>query len=280
MSSAAARGAADSTYDPRVALEFFKAAGKPEKIAQGATIFAEKEEKGLFKRSKVYLLLAGEVSLLAGGKPIGAVKPGEIFGELAAITQAPRSASAVAKSECKVIALGDKEFQAALRKKPGFGLMLMSVMIRRLRETIQTLEATGALAPDAAAKEAAAFDPKHLAELVRGLSDEPVVYFDRGKPIMQAGQTGLRMYVVTEGRVAVSIGEQVVERLGPGGAFGEASLVEQSTRLASALAETDCVLLPISRNAFLALVRMSPGFAESILSSLAGRLRFLTSQIK
>jgi CRP/FNR family transcriptional regulator, cyclic AMP receptor protein len=278
--SAAARGAADVTYDPRVALEFFKAAGKPEKIAEGTTIFAEQEKKGLFKRSKVYLLLSGEVSLLAAGKPISAVKPGEIFGELAAITQAPRSATAVAKGECKVIALDDKEFQAALRKKPAFALMLMSVMIRRLRETIAALEAAGALSPDAAANEGAAFDPKHLAELVRGLSDEPVVYFDRNKPIIQAGQAGLRMYVVTEGRVAVSIGEQVVERLGRGGAFGEASLVEQSTRLASAIAETDCALLPISRNAFLALVKMSPGFAESMLSSLAGRLRFLTSQIK
>ena len=278
--SAAVRSAADAAYDPRVALEFFKAAGKPEKIAQGATIFAEKEAKGLFKRSKVYLLLAGEVALLAGGKQIGAVRPGEIFGELAAVSRAPRSASALARSECKVIALDDKELQAALRKKPGFALMLMSVMIRRLRETVQVLEASGALPPDTAAKEAVAFDAKHLAELVHGLSDDPPVYFDRGKPIMLAGQTGVRMYVVTEGRVAVTIGEQVVERLGPGGVFGEAALLERSTRLASALAETDCALLPISRDAFLALVKMSPGFAESMLSSLAGRLHFLTARIK
>ncbi len=88
------------------------------------------------------------------------------------------------------------------------------------------------------------------------------------------------MYVVTEGTVVVKIGEQVVERLGPGGVFGEAALVDQSTRLASAVAETDCALLPISRNAFLALVKMSPGFAESMLNSLARRLRFLTSRAK
>ncbi len=280
MSAVPARGAAEgSTYDPRVALEFFKASGRPEEIAEGRTIFAEKE-KGLFKRNKIYLLLNGEVGLLAGAKPIGAVKAGEIFGELAAISQAPRSATAVAKTACKLIALDDKEFQAALRRKPAFALMLMSVMIRRLRETIGKLEAAGALSGDAAAKESAAFDPKHLAELLSGFSDEPLVYFDRRKPIMLAGQAGLRMYVVTEGRVVVTIGEQVVERLGPGGAFGEASLVDQAPRLASATAETDCALLPISRSAFLALVKMSPGFAESMLSSLAERLRFLTSRIK
>ena len=32
----AARGAGEAAYDPRVALEFFKAAGTPEKIAQAA----------------------------------------------------------------------------------------------------------------------------------------------------------------------------------------------------------------------------------------------------
>jgi len=268
-----------SIYDPQVALEFFKAAGKPEKVADGRTIFAEKE-KSFFSRNKVYLLLSGEVGLLAGKKPIGTVKAGEIFGELAAITDSPRSATAVAKSACEVIALDEREFQAGLRKKPAFALMLMSMMVRRLRETIRALETAGEIAPEALAKESAAFDPKHLAELLKGFSDEPVVYFNSGRPIMQAGQSGVRMYVVTEGSVTVKIGEQVVERLGPGGVFGEAALVDQSTRLATAVAETDCSLLPVSRNAFLALVKMSPGFAESMLSSLAKRLRFLTSRTK
>src|SRR5258708_27706566 len=223
MSAAPARGAAEgSTYDPRVALEFFKASGRPEEIAEGRTIFAEKE-KGLFKRNKIYLLLNGEVGLLAGVKPIGAVKAGEIFGELAAISQAPRTATAVARTPRKLIALDDKEFQAALRRKPAFALMLMSVMIRRLRETIGKLEAAGALSGDAAAKESAAFDPKHLAELVSGFSDEPLVYFDRRKPIMLAGPAGLRVYVGTEGRVRVAIREPGGERLGPGRAFGAAS---------------------------------------------------------
>jgi len=277
--SATAPRAEASIYEPKVALEFFQAAGKPEKVAAGKTIFAEKE-KGFFSRSKVYLLLKGEVGLLAGKKPIGTVKAGEIFGELAAITHAPRSATAVASSACEVIALDDREFQAGLRKKPAFALMLMSMMVRRLRETIRSLEAAGELAPGAAVKESAAFDPKHLGELLKGFSDEPVVYFNSGRSIMQAGQSGIRMYVVTEGTVVVKIGEQVVERLGPGGVFGEAALVDQSTRLATAVADSDCALLPISRNAFMALVKMSPGVSESMLSSLAGRLCFLTSRAK
>jgi CRP-like cAMP-binding protein len=160
------------SYDPAIALDFFKSAGKPTSVAGSSVIFAQKESgKRLFssQRSKIYLLLAGEVTLLAGDKPIGAVKIGEIFGELAAITHAPR--------------------------------------------------------------------------------------------------------------VAISIGGRVVERLGPGGAFGEAALFDQSPRLATALAETDCELQPINRTAFLTLVKVSPQFAYSMLSSLAERLRFLTARL-
>jgi CRP/FNR family cyclic AMP-dependent transcriptional regulator len=269
-------------YDPRAALAFFKAAGKLENVAAGARIFAEKERgsKLLFKRNKMYLLLAGEVSLVSGRKEIGTVKPGMIFGELAAITAAPRAASAVAKAPCKVISLDDKQFLQALKKKPSFALPLMSMLIARLRDSVARLASAGALPEDATLKETAAFEPRHLAELVTGLSDDPVVYFDRGKPIVLAGQQGLRMYVVTEGSVRVLIGEQVVERLGPGGVFGEAALLEQAPRLATVVAERDCAVLPITRNAFLGLVKMSPGFAESMLSALAGRLRYLATRLQ
>jgi CRP/FNR family cyclic AMP-dependent transcriptional regulator len=76
------------------------------------------------------------------------------------------------------------------------------------------------------------------------------------------------------------IGGRIVERLGPGGVFGEAALIDPlAQRLASVVAETDCSLLPISREAFLQLVKMSPEFAQSMLTSLAERLRFLTSRL-
>ncbi len=232
----------------------------------------------LLKASKMYLLLKGEVALLAGKKEVAVVKPGEVFGELAAITDAPRSATALAKTDCTVIGLDGRQFEAAIRKKPAFALMLMSVMVKRLRESIARLAAEGELSADKAAKEGAAFNAKHLADLAKGLSDDPPVYYDRNKVIVQAGQKGVRMYVVTEGKAVVKMGERVVERLGPGGVFGEAALVDQSPRLATVVAETDCALLPITRTGFLGLVKMSPGFAESMLGSLAERVRFITAR--
>ena len=110
-------------------------------------IFAENESNRLFQRSKIYLVLDGEVSLVAGKKVLGSVKQGEIFGEMAAITHAPRSATAVAKIDSTVIALDDEELERALEKTPGFALMLMSMLIARLRDTIAKLIAAGKLTP-------------------------------------------------------------------------------------------------------------------------------------
>ncbi len=270
-------------YSPAVALEFFKVAGKAEKIAQGKVIFAEhdKARPYLFMRDKMYLLLEGDVDLVARKKIIGTVGKGQIFGEMASITHAPRSASAVAKTACRVIALDDKQFRKGLQTKPAFALMLMSIMIGRLRETIAKLAEQTTLRGDAVMKESVVFDPKRLAQLAEGLSSDEPVYYDRGKTIVQEGQMGLRMYAVLEGRVAVSIvGGGVVERLGPGGVFGELALIEQAPRMASVTAESDCSLLPINRTAFLLLVKTSPDFAESLLGALAERLRLLTARLK
>jgi CRP/FNR family transcriptional regulator, cyclic AMP receptor protein len=276
-------GVAESAaYDPAVALEFFKAAGKPAAVKQGEKIFEQNErEIPLIKRSKVYLLLQGEVALSANGRAIGSVRPGEIFGEMAVITHAPRSASAQAKADSSVIALDDKAFQAGLAKKPQFALMMMSVMIHRLRETIAQLRDKNAISEDAQLTESAAFDATGLTQLVQGLGDDTPIFYREGQSILAEGQKGLRMYAVVEGNVKVSIGGKVVERLGPGGVFGEAALIHaSSTRIADAVAESDCSLLPIDRKAFLSLVKLSPDFAQALLSSLAGRLRSLTAKLR
>src|SRR3954464_5824472 len=184
---------ADATYDPAVALQFFKSAGKPVDIAAGEKIFEENERAiPLLRRQKMYLLLKGEVSLMSGPKTIGRVRPGEVFGEMAVISDAPRSDSAVAKTASRVITLDDKEFEAALGRHPEFALMLMSVMIFRLRNTIAQLKSREALSDDAGLKESAAFDPEVLSHLVEGLADAPPIFYQAGASIVTEGQKGLR----------------------------------------------------------------------------------------
>jgi CRP/FNR family cyclic AMP-dependent transcriptional regulator len=271
-----------TTYQPAAALEFFKAGGKVEHIAAGATIFTENKRgrRILLERDKMYLLLKGEVSLLAGAKDVGAVKVGEIFGEMAAIGNAPRSATAVAKTACRVIALDQRQFKKALAKKPSFALMLMKLMVTRLRELVARLKASDAFSGDDALEESAVFNPRLLADAVRGLSDDPPVSFMRNQVILEEGQLGTRAYVVLQGRVAVTIGGSVVDHIGPGGVLGELALLDQAPRLASAVAEDNVALQPISRNAFIALVKLDPELGAGLLAALAERLLYLTGRLK
>src|SRR2546430_16068894 len=122
-------------YDPAVALEFFRSAGKQEDVPAGARIFSENEKASRFflQSDKMYYLLEGEVTLVAKGKPVRTVTPGQVFGEWAAVSEAPRSATAIAGTACRVIALDDKALRSALAKKPEFAIMLLSMMIGRLR---------------------------------------------------------------------------------------------------------------------------------------------------
>lgn len=274
--------AASKLYRPEVALAFFKSAGKPEKFAAGKPIFVENEGKAnIFSEgSRMYLLLDGEVVLSAGKKPIGSVAKGEVFGEMAPITQLPRTATAVAKTPCTVISLNEKQFQDGIGRSPEFALMLMAIIIGRVRETVYKLTSAGALPQKDEWNKAAVFDRKLLAELEREFEDKPAVLHPLNKVIMKEGDRGIFMYVVHEGTVSISIADKVVEKVGPGGVFGEIALVDQSARVATATAESDCMLLSINRNDFMDLVKTKPAFALSLLKALSERLRFMTAKLK
>ena len=259
-------------YIPAVARAFFESAGKEENVEAGTVFFSENEKASrlFLKRDKMYFLLEGQVALLAKGKQIGAPKVGEIFGEMAAISDSPRSATAVAQTACRVISLDDKGFASALQKKPEFALMMLGTMIMRLRGMIAKLSG---IPSTSEVKESRVFDKNLLNQMIQGLGEQSVVRYDKGKIIMVAGQSGALMYVVTEGRVAISIRGAIVERIGPGGVFGEMALVDQSPRAANAVAETEVSLLAINRNVFLNLVKSTPTFGIALLSATAERLR-------
>ena len=281
VARASAQVAAQSPlYQPVVALEFFRSAGTIEEKPAGKPLFSENEKAGgLFsKNARMYLLLEGEIGLMIGNKFFGVVKPGDICGELAVIAGLPRSATAMAKINCRVLSLDEKQFHAALAKKPEFALMLMSIMVQRLRQSMTKLGAAHR-APGAPAERSDVLDRKALAELRSELSRQEPTAFQAGKVILSTGAVGAFMYVVLHGRVAISVGDSMVERVGPGGMFGELALIDRSARAATAIADTDCTLLAINRNEFLNLVRTKPVFGASLLKSIALRMQQLALRV-
>jgi CRP/FNR family transcriptional regulator, cyclic AMP receptor protein len=265
------RSTKNGIYDPAVARMCFEALGSAESLAEGTPFFLENQ-----RSDKMYLLLEGDVSLTRGKKALDIVRQGEIFGEIAAITRQPRSATAIARTPCRVISLDTGRFQRAIQNTPEFGLMLMNIMISRLRVT-DAISRVNRTLPDWNRPDSRLFDDDHLSRLAQAFSDREPVFCPLNQVIMNEGEGGVFMYVVLDGRVAISIQSSLIERVGPGGLFGEMALVDQSRRAASAVAITDCSLLAINRNDFLALVKTKPEFGESMLKAIAERLRYMVS---
>jgi len=278
----ATRPAASPVYNAAVAMEFFRGAGKGETVPPGGVLFARDDKTtGLFsKNDKMYLLLEGEVAISVGDKVLGSVKVGEIFGEMATLTHLPRTATATAKTNCRILSIDGKQFEAGLKNKPEFALMLLAIMILRIRQTAASLRRGNAIEDKGATKPTSVFDKKLMAGLRTLLRDREAVRYGTGQPIMKQGDTGAFMYIVAAGIVAISIQGKVVDRVGPGGTFGEMALVDQSPRSANAAAETDCELMSLNRNDFVALVKSSPAFGMAMLTAMADRLTYMTSHYK
>jgi CRP-like cAMP-binding protein len=281
VARAAVQVAAQSPlYQPAIALDFFRSAATIEEKPAGKPFFSENEKAGgLFSKSaRMYLLLEGEIGLTIRKNFFGVVKAGDVFGELAVIAGLPRSATAMANSNCRVLSLDEKQFHAALERKPEFALMLMSIMVQRLRQSIAK-RGSARPATGIPAERSDILDRRTLAELQRELGrPEPTVYRE-GKVIMSAGAVGAFMYVVLEGRVTISVDKSVVEHVGPGAMFGELALVDRASRAATAIADTDCTLLAINRNEVLGLVKTKPAFGASLLKSIALRMQQLALQL-
>jgi CRP/FNR family cyclic AMP-dependent transcriptional regulator len=270
-----------SLYEPRLALEFFKIAGTQEQFPAGKQIFAENEKAGGFfsKGARIYLLLDGDVTLTLKGKPLELVLPGEIFGEMAAIADAPRSATATARKACRVLSLDEKAFLQSLQQMPEFALMLMSVMAQRLRRSVTKL-ATAAKPSVAALVQKNSLDKKMLAELQQELGDPKPTVAQTGQNVVTKGAVGACMFVVTKGRIAISVDGVVIEYVEPGGVFGEMALVERAGRAATATAEAESAWFLIARNAFLDMVKAKPAFGIALLRSMAGRVQHIGNLLR
>jgi CRP/FNR family transcriptional regulator, cyclic AMP receptor protein len=282
--SAPFKAASSQYYRAEIAEQLFRASGKEERFSAGQVLFAEDDKAskgGIFSKksaSRMYFLVDGEVALTIGGRPLDSLKKGEVFGEMAVISERPRSATATAKTDVAAYSLDSAELQAALAQTPEFALMLMSVMFDRLRFIAARLAQRKTALPSAV-RESSVFDPPMLAQFEAALPRSANVRHWGGATIMREGQSGAFMYVVKSGRVSISIRDNIVEYVNAGGTFGEMALVDQSPRTAAATAETECVLLSIDRPSLLEAVKVKPAFAMAMLRAITERLRFMNSQL-
>jgi len=78
-------------------------------------------------------VISGEVDIFIGNVVLEIVGPGMVFGEMALIDDEVRSASASARTDCRVVQIDLAAFDVLTVKSPGFARELMKVMAGRLR---------------------------------------------------------------------------------------------------------------------------------------------------
>jgi len=94
----------------------------------GDVIFREGEPA-----QELFVIQSGQVEIRTGNRQLATLSAYDIFGEMALIDPAPRSATAVAVTDVKVVPVGEKQFLFLVSRTPHFALNVMRVLARRLR---------------------------------------------------------------------------------------------------------------------------------------------------
>jgi|SRR6266498_2373363 len=91
-------------------------------VEPGAVII----EEGTLGR-EAYVIASGRANVTCGGEIIGALGPGEFFGEMSLLAGAPRFATVTAETAMELMVLSPAEFQSLLTHAP-------SVLRKMMRE--------------------------------------------------------------------------------------------------------------------------------------------------
>ena len=112
------------------------------------------------------------------------------------------------------------------------------------------------------------------------ITEELVEKFGRKYPadtvIFSEYERGEEFFMIVSGKVKIvkliSGMEKIIDILGPGDIFGEMALLENAPRSASAITETDSILLVFNRRSFEGLFKASSQLAYKLLVILSKRI--------
>ena len=104
------------------------------------------------------------------------------------------------------------------------------------------------------------------------------VVHKEGTVIAREGERGIGLFLILEGRCAVTIGGKTKARLGPGDFFGEVALLDGGPRTATVTATTLVKLVGITGWVFRGLLMEHPSIALKTLEAVAGRLRSVSKE--
>jgi CRP/FNR family cyclic AMP-dependent transcriptional regulator len=113
-------------------IKIFENTSDFEPFSAGQVVFEEGQPGDL-----MYVVKEGEVEVSVRGKVVETIGTGGILGEMALIDTGPRSATATAKTDCKLVPINQRRFTFMVQQTPYFSVEVMKVMADRLRKMNQ-----------------------------------------------------------------------------------------------------------------------------------------------
>jgi CRP/FNR family cyclic AMP-dependent transcriptional regulator len=102
---------------------------KRKRVPQGATLLVEGEQG-----DTMYVLLSGTADVRKAGRRLAQLKPGDVVGELAALTKGPRNATVTMRTAGDVAVIGRRELRKLIEGAPDFAYKLLEALANRVRE--------------------------------------------------------------------------------------------------------------------------------------------------
>jgi len=106
----------------------FKNARNAVAVRAGRTIFRAGE-----RGTTMYILMEGSAAVLVGGESVARFGAGAVLGEMALLDEPARSATVVARHDCRLVPVPREQFDLLLMEAPAFAREVMRSMAARLR---------------------------------------------------------------------------------------------------------------------------------------------------
>ena len=100
----------------------------------GETIFKEGDPA-----DALYVIKDGRVGIQAGNRLLDTLDSKTIFGEMAIVDGAPRSATAMAVTDVTLVPVSERQFLFLVSQTPFFALNVMRVLAQRLRASNKSM---------------------------------------------------------------------------------------------------------------------------------------------
>jgi len=81
----------------------------------------------------MYVILEGQVDISVRNRSLYLAGAGEMVGEMALIDSESRSATARAKTDCRVVPVNEESFLFLVQQTPSFSIQVMRILTKRLR---------------------------------------------------------------------------------------------------------------------------------------------------